>query len=144
MTDHLLPFPSELNAQTEVESPVESPEPTVVRMSAWKSTLIALASLVGFLGVVLGVMALGGAVIHALVPSHQFDVFYALHKEFVVIALLVVSVIWLIPPHPWSEKVVQPADQDQATGDGNALALSDAACRAASPLPSSPRGVPMT
>lgn len=159
MTDHLLPLPSEVGSHpagrrrrfrrsshlNEDQSPVESPEPTVVRMSTWKATLIALAALVFFFGLALGELALGGVVLHAINPAHHFDVFYVLHQEPVVIALLAVSVIWLLLPHSWAKRVVQPANQEQPTRDGasNVIAVADCAEHEPSHLPSSPQGVPM-
>ena len=80
-------------------------------MPVWKSTLLAVLGLVFVLGIAVGEMAAGGAVVHALVPARHFDIFYALHQQYVVGSLIGVSLLWLLPPHPWAKRLVEATDR---------------------------------
>lgn len=101
-------------------------------MPVWKSTLVAFAGLFFVLGIALGEMVGVGSILHALNPARQFDIFYALHQQLVVGCLLGVSLLWLLPPHPWAKRVMAATAQEPAQlaggagSDGaNVIALSD-------------------
>jgi hypothetical protein len=79
----------------------------------WRSSLLATAGLVFVVGIALGEMAAGGAIIHALVPQRHFDIYFALHQQLVVGSLIGMSLLWLLPPHPWAKRVAEAADRDQ-------------------------------
>lgn len=89
-----------------------TPKPPV-RLSRWQSFGIAVGSLLLVFGFGLGVMLLGGVVIHALKPTRHVDIFTALHNRWVVGALLGITVLWLLPPHPWAKRVIAPLSQEQ-------------------------------
>ena len=81
--------------------------PTVeVRLSRRQSALVAVGSLVLVYGFGFCVMLAGGAVIHVLEPARHLDIYAALHRWWVVGPLLGISVLWLLPPHPWAKRVV--------------------------------------
>ena len=82
-------------------------------MPRWQSFLIALGSLVAVYGLATLVMLGGGAVVHALKPTRHVDIFAALHNAWVVGVLLGITVLWLLPPHPWAKRVVVPSSQEQ-------------------------------
>lgn len=84
------------------------------RMGAVSATCVALAVLVFALGIALGEMYAGGAVIHAVVPSRHFDILYALHNQLVVGILIGLSLVWLAPPHRWVARLVEPPDKQPA------------------------------
>lgn len=95
-----------------------------LRLRRWQSALIAIGSLVVIYAVGVGVMLAGGAVIHAIQPAKHVDIFAALHSQWVVGILLGISVLWLLPPHPWAKRVVatgsreEPAQTAGRTEDG--------------------------
>jgi hypothetical protein len=78
------------------------------RMGLFQSTEIAVLGLVLVAAVALGSMMGSAGVLHLLSPAKQFDAFRALHEPVVVEVLFGLSVLWLLPPHPWamSERVV--------------------------------------
>lgn len=81
-------------------------------MPLWKSSALALGSLVFVLAIAFGVMIGAGHLIHVLNPAKRFDIFYALHKGFVRWSLLAVCVLWLLPPHPWATRLVEVTGRD--------------------------------
>lgn len=85
----------------------------------WKGTLFAFGLLVAFYAIALAVMLVGGSIVHALVPKKKVDVFAALHRMWVVGALLGLSVLWLLPPHPWAKRLLaqEPRERPTTTGD---------------------------
>jgi len=85
----------------------------VRRMPVWKSSLLALAGLVFVLGIALGEMTGVGQLLHALNPARHFDIFFALHQQLVVGSLIGVSLLWLLPPHPWAKRVVEATDREE-------------------------------
>jgi hypothetical protein len=98
-----------------VEPPSEAlaPVKAKARMPRWQSFLIAFGSLVAVYGLATLVMLGGGAVVHALKPTRHVDIFAALHNAWVVGVLLGITVLWLLPPHPWAKRVVVPRSQEQ-------------------------------
>lgn len=91
----------------------------VRRMPVWQSSLLALGGLVFVLGIALAEMAGIGELLHSLDPARQFDVYYALHSQLVVGSLIGVSLLWLLPPHPWAKRLVEAADREEpAEGAG--------------------------
>jgi hypothetical protein len=100
-----------LDADQVLSERVSNSDPAVMapsRMGLFRSTEIAVLSLVLVAAVALGSMMGSSAVLHLLSPAKQFDAFRALHEPVVVEVLLGLAVIWLLPPHPWvtSERVV--------------------------------------
>ncbi|MGH8980133.1 MAG: hypothetical protein ACRDWE_03785 [Acidimicrobiales bacterium] len=81
----------------------------VERMPVRRSTLLAIGSLVFVLGIAFGVMTGLGQLVHVLNPAKHFDIFYALHKEYVVASLIAACLLWLLPPHPWAKRLVKAA-----------------------------------
>lgn len=98
------------------EAPVPAASP--VRLTPWQTSLIAVGSLVLVFGLGLLVMLAGGAVVHGLKPTRQIDIFAALHNQWVVGVLLGITVLWLLPPHPWVKRVVAPSSQEQPVQAG--------------------------
>ena len=88
------------------------------RLSRWQSFGLAVGSLVLVFGLGLVVMLAGGAVIHALKPTRHVDIFASLHNRWVVGALLGITVLWLLPPHPWAKRVVASRSQEQPAQAG--------------------------
>ena len=85
----------------------------VRRMSAGRATLMALLGLAVVIGTALGVMAVVGALLHALSPDRHFDAYAAFHNQIVVACIAALSVLWLLPPHPWAKELVEvPARDD--------------------------------
>ena len=97
----------------EPPSEAQTPAATQVRRKRWQSFLIALGSLVAVYGLGLLVMLGGGAVVHAVKPTRHVDIFAALHNAWVVGVLLGITVLWLLPPHPWAKRAVVPRSQEQ-------------------------------
>ena len=101
-------------------------------MSVWRSTLLAIIGLVVVLAVALGVMTGVGAVLHLLLPSRHFDIFAVLHKQLVVLCLIGLSLLWILPPHPWAKEQVEapvrndpePQFPEPVTGDPRVAVLS--------------------
>jgi hypothetical protein len=81
-------------------------------MPLWKSTMLALVSLVFVLGIASGVMIGAGHLIHLVNPTKRFDIFYALHSGIVRWSLLAVCMLWLLPPHPWATRLVEAPGRD--------------------------------
>lgn len=84
-----------------------------VRLNRWQSALIALGSLILVYGVAFGVTAIGGVALHAFEPARHVDVFASLHNMWVVGVLLGITVLWLLPPHPWAKRVISPESREQ-------------------------------
>lgn len=111
---------------------------SVRRMSIWRSTLIALGGLVVVLGIALGVMTGVGAVLHAVIPRRHFDVYAVLHNQLVLLCLLCLSILWLLPPHPWAKELVEvpirddpePRFPEPVTGEARVAVVSAYQCRA--------------
>lgn len=82
-------------------------------LTRWQSLLMAVGSLVLIYGVALGVMAAGGAIAHAFDPRRRLDIFAAFHSVWVIGVLLVISVLWLLPPHPWAKRAVAGGSRTQ-------------------------------
>ncbi len=99
----------------------EVPTPTADhdRLTRWQSLLVAVGSLVLIYGVALGVMAAGGAIAHSVDPGRRLDIFAALHSVWVIGVLLVIPVLWLLPPHPWATRAAAGGRREQPprTGD---------------------------
>lgn len=89
-------------------------------MSVGKSTLFALVGLAFVLAIAIGTLAASGEVLHLLSPARHFDIYYVLHKQLVVASLLAVSILWLLPPHPWAKALVEEADRGPAQAAGEA------------------------
>lgn len=94
------------------------------RMGIGRSTLIALGSLALVAGIAFGVLTGVGAILHAVNPAKHFDTFYVLHNEIVVGTLIALSLLWLLPPHPWAKRLVEktgrkPATAGRAGGGGS-------------------------
>jgi hypothetical protein len=118
-------------------SEVPPPDPSPGRprrfRRALSGTLLAFVHLVFVLSVAVGTLLVGGVVLHAISPSHTFDIFYALHQQIVVGTLLGLAIFWLLPPHPWvneseDSEVREPALAAGETGGGdvsNVTALAE-------------------
>ncbi|MGH8981244.1 MAG: hypothetical protein ACRDWE_09530, partial [Acidimicrobiales bacterium] len=114
-------------ATTPTIADLESGGAEVRRMPVWQSTLVALGSLVILLGVALAVMIGVGAILHAVNPARNFDVFYVFHNGIVVACLIGVSLLWLLPPHPWAKKLVEATYREEpAVAAGGAESGEDA------------------
>jgi len=118
-----------------LEAPHDGPPPTR-RARLGKRlhrTLVAFIAFVYVVGVAALTMLLGGVVLHSISPTHTFDIFYALHKQFVVGTLLGLAIFWLLIPHQWvgeSEGALaqEPAVPAGETGGGdlsNVTALAE-------------------
>ena len=88
------------------------------RLSRWQSFGLAVGSLVLVFGLGLVGMLAGGAVIHAMKPTRHVDIFASLHNRWVVGALLGITVLWLLPPHPWAKRVAASGSQEQPAQAG--------------------------
>ena len=86
-----------------------------VRLTRRQGFLLALGSLAIIYGLALGVMLLGGVVVHAISPARHIDIFAALHHWWVVGPLLGIAVLWLVPPYPWAKWLVASASREQQT-----------------------------
>jgi len=102
-------------------------------MPVWKSTLVAFVGLFVVLGIALGEMTGVGAILHAVNPARHFDIYYALHQQLVVGSLIGMSLLWLLPPHPWAKRLVEATDREEPAerageagvgGPGTVAALS--------------------
>ncbi len=111
---------------------------------ALRGTVFASITLLYVMGAAVGTLVLGGVLLHSITPRRTFDIFYALHKQFVVGTLLGLAIFWLLPPHPWvieSEErgVREPADvagETESGGVSNVTALSEYRGRGPSHRPS--------
>ncbi len=111
---------------------------------ALMGTLFALITLLYVMSAAVVTLVLGGVLLHLLTPHRTFDIFFALHKQFVVGTLLGLAIFWLLPPHPWvneSEErgVREPADvagETESGGVSNVTALSEYRGRGPSHRPS--------
>lgn len=83
------------------------------RLTRWQSLLMAVASLNLIYGVALGVMAAGGTIAHTFDPRRRLDIFMAFHRAWVIGVLLVISLLWLLPPHPWAKHAVAGGPREQ-------------------------------
>ena len=114
----------------------------------WQGTLFAALLLVAFYGIAIAAMLVGGAVIHAVSPKRHVDVFAALHHLLVVGILLGLSVLWLLPPHPWARRLLasepreRPARRARRARRGGPVVttIADHACRGPSTPGPYPRG----
>ena len=105
-----------------------SPEKPGPRLTRRQSFGLAVGSLVLVYGLALGVMLLGGAVLHAVDPARRIDIFAALHHWWVVGPLLGIGLLWLLPPYPWAKWLVAARSQENPArsagrtedGDGGA------------------------
>lgn len=114
------------------EAVVEDESPVEVRaMALWKSTLVAVASLAMALGVAVALMSGVGAILHAVNPAKQFDIFYALHNEVVVGCLIGVSLLWLLPPHPWAKRLAEATAGDRPAQDAGEAGVGEPGTAAA-------------
>ncbi len=86
---------------TEVENPQTSPPPPLGYLAG---SLFALFGLVVVGGFALFAMFGVAALLHHLNPSRQFNKFHALHEPLVFGLLIAASIVWVLPPHPWSRK----------------------------------------
>ena len=89
-----------------------------VRLKRWQSFGLAVGSLVLVYGLALAVMLAGGAVLRAVDPARRIDIFAALHHWWVVGVLLGITVLWLLPPHPWAKRIVASGSQEQPAQAG--------------------------
>ncbi len=89
-----------------------------VVLKRWQSTLIAVGSVVLVYGLAAGVLFGGGAVIHTFMPKRHVDIFYAFHRWWVVGVLLGITVLLLLPPHPWAKRAIAPLSRDQPVRAG--------------------------
>lgn len=76
-------------------------------MGTGRATVLALVGLAIVFGTALGVMTGVGAVLHVLAPDRPFDAYALFHDQAVVLSLVVVSVLWVLPPHPWAKELVE-------------------------------------
>jgi hypothetical protein len=93
-------------------------------------SLLALVAFVYVLGVAALTLMLGGVVLHAISPTRTFDIFYALHQQYVVGILLGLAIFWVLPPHPWVKQPEDEQDQEPAqhageTGVGDRSNVTD-------------------
>jgi hypothetical protein len=95
--------------------------------------VVALVVFVYVVGVAALTMVLGGVVLHALSPNRTFNIFHALHQQFVVGTLLGLAMFWLLLPHSWvhgsdTDEVREPAQsagETEGGGFNNVTALSE-------------------
>ena len=111
------------------------------RLSRWQSFGLAVGSLVLVYGLALVVMLAGGAVLRAVDPARRIDIFAALHHWWVVGVLLGITVLWLLPPHPWAKRVVASGSQEQPAQAGRTEGGGGGASTARSDVPG-PGAVP--
>lgn len=89
--------------------PPDGPEAALeLRLTRWQSALVALGSLLVIFAIAFGVMVGGGEVVRALDSSRRINVFAAFHDWWVIGALLGITVLWLLPPHPWAKRAIAP------------------------------------
>jgi len=89
-----------------------------VRLTRVQSFGLALGSLLLVYGLGLVVMLAGGAVIHVLDPARHVDSFAAFHRQWVIGVLLGITVLWLLPPHPWAKRAIVAGSQEQPAEAG--------------------------
>ncbi len=133
------------DAEVAAEAPPDtSPGRRGSLLKALRGTLFAFITLLYVMGAAVGTLVLGGVLLHSITPQRTFDIFYALHKQFVVGTLLGLAIFWLLPPHPWvnesEEKGVrEPADvagETESGGVSNVTVLSEYRGRGPSHRPS--------
>jgi hypothetical protein len=116
-----------------------------VELRWWQGTLLSALALTAIYGVAVGEMAVLGVIIHALNPNKLLNIFTVLHNQWVVGVLLGITVLWLIPPHPWTKRVIAPLSPEQPAGiavgetdggGGSITALSEYQGRGSSHRPS--------
>lgn len=104
----------------------------VRKMDLWRATVLALFLLAVALGTGIGVMTGIGTLLHVVNPERHFDTFAALHDQLVVACLVGLSLLWVLPPHPWAKDLVDVAIRDDPaptypapdTGKARVLAIS--------------------
>ena len=109
---------AEATADASIAGPTAGPTAGSASTRWWHGTLFAAVLLVAFYGIALAVMLVGGAVIHAVSPRRHVDVFAALHHLLVVGILLGLSVLWLLPPHPWARRLLAPEPAQRSARRG--------------------------
>ena len=104
------------------DAPTETPSTPAATGRAevpwWKGTLFAALLLAAFYAVALGVMAIGGVIVHALKPTRQVDAFSLFHNMLVVGIVAGLSVLWLLPPHPWAKWILAPGGRNRPPQPG--------------------------
>jgi hypothetical protein len=104
---------------TEIEtSQTIAPPP----MGYLMGSLFALFGLVVVGGFALAAMLGVAALLHHLNPTRQFNKFHALHEPLVLGLLLAVSVVFVLPPHPWSGKP-QSSKIDDSENSGEVMVI---------------------
>jgi hypothetical protein len=83
-------------------------------VSWWKGTLFAALLLTAFYAVALGVMFIGGVILQAANPKRHVDTFTLFHNVLVVGIVAGLSVVWLLPPHPWAKHLFPPGVRRRA------------------------------
>lgn len=110
----------------------------VAKLHLGPATLLALVALAIAIGTALGVISVVGTLLHTISPDRQFDTYAALHNEAVVFTLIGLSVLWLLPPHPWAKELVEVCVRDDpearypspVTGKPRLAVVSVYQCRA--------------
>ena len=105
-------------AEATADASIAGPAAGTASTRWWHGTLFAAVLLLAFYGIALAVMLVGGAVIHAVSPRRHVDVFAALHHLLVVGILLGLSVLWLLPPHPWARRLLAPEPLERSARRG--------------------------
>lgn len=94
------------------------PAAATAQLSWWQGSLLSVVALAGIYGVAIGEMVLLGVIIHSFDPTKVLNIFTALHNQWVVGVLLGITVLWLLPPHPWAARVIAPLSREQPAGAG--------------------------
>jgi hypothetical protein len=76
------------------------------QITRWQSALVALGTLAVVFGLAFSVMIGGGEIVRAVNPSKRINLFAAFHNWWVVGALLGITALWLLPPHPWAKRAL--------------------------------------
>lgn len=92
--------------------PAHAARTTRERVGAVRGAFLSLASLILVGAVGLGTMLGSSALADHLDPSRHFDVFRAFHEPLVVALLIALSVIWILPPHPWFRDSAESAERE--------------------------------
>lgn len=77
---------------------------SVPRVGRLLGFFVAFVELMLFSALTLGALLGVGALLHHLHPGRHFDVFYALHRTAIAVALAAICAMWLLPPYPWSNR----------------------------------------